>query len=86
MRLSVRDGASHRRAVFQVDENTMKRYLAERFSRGRWNLCADIDELFDYPSRSKCRSLTSSGISIDMATRPSLPRCWTCSRRRRSRH
>jgi hypothetical protein len=27
----------------------MKRYLAERFSRGRWNLCADIDELFDYP-------------------------------------
>ena len=30
-------------------ENTMKRYLAERFSRGRWNLCADIDELFDYP-------------------------------------
>ena len=30
-------------------ENTMKRYLAERFSSGRWNLCADIDELFDYP-------------------------------------
>jgi len=30
-------------------ENTMKRYLAERFSRGRWNLCADIDEFFDYP-------------------------------------
>jgi hypothetical protein len=30
-------------------ENTMKRYLAERFSQGRWNLCADIDELFDYP-------------------------------------
>ena len=30
-------------------ENTMKRYLAERFSAGRWNLCADIDELFDYP-------------------------------------
>jgi len=29
-------------------ENTMKRYLAERFSSGRWNLCADIDELFDY--------------------------------------
>jgi len=27
----------------------MKRYLAERFSQGRWNLCADIDELFDYP-------------------------------------
>ena len=30
-------------------ENTMKRYLAERFSPGRWHLCADIDELFDYP-------------------------------------
>jgi len=30
-------------------ENTMKRYLAERLSGGRWNLCADIDELFDYP-------------------------------------
>ena len=27
----------------------MKRYLAERFSTGRWNPCADIDELFDYP-------------------------------------
>ena len=30
-------------------ENTMKRYLAERYSRDRWHLCADIDELFDYP-------------------------------------
>ena len=30
-------------------ENTMKRYLAERFSAGRWNLCADIDELFEHP-------------------------------------
>lgn len=27
----------------------MKRYLAERFSAGRWNLCTDIDEFFDYP-------------------------------------
>ena len=34
-------------------ENTMKRYLAERFSPGRWNLCADIDELFDYPSSDR---------------------------------
>jgi len=34
-------------------ENTMKRYLAERFSAGRWNLCADIDELFDYPSSDR---------------------------------
>jgi glycosyltransferase involved in cell wall biosynthesis len=30
-------------------ENVMKRYLARRFSRGRWNLCVDIDERFDYP-------------------------------------
>ena len=37
-------------APYSKYENTMKRYLAERFSRGRWNLCADIDELFDYPS------------------------------------
>jgi hypothetical protein len=36
-------------APYQKYENTMKRYLAERFSGGRWNLCADIDELFDYP-------------------------------------
>jgi len=34
---------------YQQYENTMKRYLAERFSAGRWNLCSDIDELFDYP-------------------------------------
>jgi hypothetical protein len=27
----------------------MKRYLAERFCRGRWCLCVDVDELFDYP-------------------------------------
>ena len=36
-------------APYKKYENTMKRYLAERFSAGRWNLCADIDELFDYP-------------------------------------
>lgn len=36
-------------APFAKYENTMKRYLVDRFSRGRWNLCADIDELFDYP-------------------------------------
>ncbi len=36
-------------APYSKYENTMKRYLAERFSPGRWNLCADIDELFDYP-------------------------------------
>jgi hypothetical protein len=36
-------------APYNKYENTMKRYLAETFSPGRWNLCADIDELFDYP-------------------------------------
>lgn len=30
-------------------ENVMKRYLARRFSRGRWNLMVDVDERFDYP-------------------------------------
>lgn len=33
-------------------ENVMKRYLARRFSLGRWNLCVDVDELFDYPYSS----------------------------------
>jgi len=27
----------------------MRQYLVERFGRGRWCLCVDIDELFDYP-------------------------------------
>jgi hypothetical protein len=36
-------------APYAKYENTMKRYLANRFSAGRWNLCVDIDELFDYP-------------------------------------
>lgn len=36
-------------AAFGKYENTMRRYLAETFSPGRWNLCSDIDELFDYP-------------------------------------
>jgi hypothetical protein len=36
-------------APYNKYENTMKRYLAERFAPGRWSLCADIDELFDYP-------------------------------------
>ena len=30
-------------------ENVMKRYLAHRFSQGKWALFVDIDELFDYP-------------------------------------
>jgi hypothetical protein len=40
-------------APYDRYENTMKRYLAERFSSGRWNLCADIDELFDYPHSNR---------------------------------
>jgi len=27
----------------------VRQYLIERFGRGRWCLCVDIDELFDYP-------------------------------------
>jgi len=42
-------------APYQKYENTMKRYLAERFSPGKWNLCADIDELFDYPFSESLR-------------------------------
>jgi hypothetical protein len=30
-------------------ENIMKNYLARRFSKRKWNLCADIDEFFDWP-------------------------------------
>src|SRR5215208_2312581 len=30
-------------------EYPMTQYLIERFGRGRWCLCVDIDELFDYP-------------------------------------
>ena len=36
-------------ASFKEYEDPMKRYLIERFGRGRWSLCVDIDELFDYP-------------------------------------
>jgi hypothetical protein len=44
----LRTGAPYRRY-----ENTMKRYLARRFSSGRWNLCVDIDERFDYPGSDR---------------------------------
>ncbi|MBD2606885.1 glycosyltransferase family 2 protein [Scytonema hofmannii FACHB-248] len=30
-------------------ETVMKRYLVYRFSKNKWNLFSDIDELFDYP-------------------------------------
>jgi hypothetical protein len=42
-------------APYATFENSMKTYLARRFSRGRWNLCVDIDELFDYPFSSTLR-------------------------------
>lgn len=34
---------------YQKYETVMKQYLVKRFSKNRWNLFADIDELFDYP-------------------------------------
>lgn len=34
---------------YQKYETLMKRYLVKKFSKNRWNLFADIDELFDYP-------------------------------------
>ena len=34
---------------FAEYKNAMRQYLIGRFGRGRWILCADIDELFDYP-------------------------------------
>ena len=37
------------RRPYRKYETVMKRYLVRRFSSGRWNLLADIDELFDYP-------------------------------------
>ncbi len=46
-------------APYDRFENTMKRVLAERFSNGRWNLCADIDELFEYPFSNR---LTLAGF------------------------
>jgi Glycosyl transferase family 2 len=34
---------------FKRHQMLMKRYLIERFGRGRWTLSVDMDELFDYP-------------------------------------
>jgi hypothetical protein len=34
-------------------ESTIRRYLAEKFSKNCWNLTSDIDELFDYPYSSR---------------------------------
>lgn len=37
------------RRPYRKYETVMKWYLVRRFSKGRWNLLVDIDELFDYP-------------------------------------
>jgi hypothetical protein len=34
---------------FKSHELILRQYLIERFGKGRWSLCADVDELFDYP-------------------------------------
>jgi hypothetical protein len=34
---------------FNRYELLFRQYLIQRFSQGRWSLCVDIDELFDYP-------------------------------------
>ena len=34
---------------YHTYETVMKKYLVKRFSKNRWNLFVDIDELFDYP-------------------------------------
>lgn len=36
-------------ASYSAYENTMKRFLANRFCAGRWCLCVDVDELFEFP-------------------------------------
>jgi hypothetical protein len=36
-------------APYHAYENTMKRFLAQRYCRDRWCLCVDVDELFDFP-------------------------------------
>jgi hypothetical protein len=34
---------------FKRYELILRQYLIERFGKHRWSLCADVDELFDYP-------------------------------------
>ncbi len=34
-------------------ENAMKEYLSRRYCEGRWNLCLDVDELWEYPGRDR---------------------------------
>ena len=39
-----------------LDKLVMQQYLVARFGKGRWSLCVDIDELFDYPYSGRHRS------------------------------
>ncbi|MCG6135003.1 MAG: glycosyltransferase [Nostoc sp. LLA-1] len=39
----------HSSCPYRKYEKAMKKYLVKRFSKNRWNLFVDIDELFDYP-------------------------------------
>lgn len=43
-------------APYHAYENTMKRYLANKYCRDRWCLCVDVDEQFDFPG--------SAGVSL----------------------
>ncbi|KQT35296.1 hypothetical protein ASG29_04140 [Sphingomonas sp. Leaf412] len=43
-------------APYRAYENTLKRYLVDRFGKDRWCLFVDIDEQFDFPS-SRTRGL-----------------------------
>lgn len=40
-------------APYHAYENTMKRYLANKYCRGRWCLCVDVDEQFDFPGSAE---------------------------------
>jgi hypothetical protein len=40
-------------AAYRAHKVIAKRYLVRRFGPANWVLCADIDELFDYPQRTR---------------------------------
>ncbi len=42
-------------APYRAYENTLKRYLVDRFGRDRWCLFVDIDEQFDWPLRDSVK-------------------------------
>ena len=58
--------------------------FGRRFSPGRWNLCADIDELFDYPFSESLRLAAFLQYLTQTDTLRSWRRCSTCSRTSRS--